>query len=170
MVPEEQQPTQSEVVQEIEAQLLQSAHRNQTIEIKPEQASRIVSVLHSFHGPLPPPDLLQKYEKLVPGFAKILLQDIQEQNGLSRELQKTALLKEYRMRAAGQIFAFVVALVTIAATTYLGKINANLLIAIAVMTVGIGGPTVAALFADGIHIGLRQRSAPQKEDKDPKND
>jgi len=115
-------------VQKIEEQLLQSARQNRGVELQPEQALLVAAVIHkrSFSGPMPPPELLQRYEEIIPGFAKALLVEIQEQGALSRELQRTDLLKDHRRADIGQVFTLVISLSAVGSAVCLGLAGANL--------------------------------------------
>jgi uncharacterized membrane protein len=154
MVPDTSEQTDATAVQEIEAQLLQSAQHNQNIELKPEQASRIIAVLHkqSFKGPLPPPAMLREYEDIIPGFAQVLLHEIQAQGAAQRELQRVDVLKDHRRADVGQMCSLLIALCAIASAFWLGIQDANPWLAAVIATLGIGGLTAAAIFADGLSL------------------
>jgi uncharacterized membrane protein len=105
----------------------------------PRQAGLIVAQSSSFSGPLPPPDILQHYEDVVPGAADRIFKMAENQANHRQDLEgrviRSDILKSYFGLAAGFAVA-VVAIVggVIVATGGQGTAGA-----------AIGGAPVAAL-------------------------
>jgi uncharacterized membrane protein len=72
-----------------------------------------------FAGPLPPPEAFQKYEAVLPGSAERILKMAEEQGTHRRSLESKALNEDTRGARRGQIFAFILTVLTIVAGTYL---------------------------------------------------
>ena len=80
----------------------------------------------TFSGPIPPPEILAKYEELKPGFAERIIKMAEEQgkhrrlletDGLQGQIQHT---KSRDLEAKfGQWFAFILTVLTIVAGAYL---------------------------------------------------
>jgi uncharacterized membrane protein len=83
---------------------------------------RIDSML--FSGPLPPPTILQQYEDVVPGAAKIIIEMAQKQSDHRQFLEKNVITSDIKKSYIGQIFAFILGLFGLAMGTvliYAGK-------------------------------------------------
>jgi uncharacterized membrane protein len=141
-------------IEKLEQKLFDSAHSGNPVELRPEQAEIIAEVMHAryFSGPLPPPGLLREYESLVPGFTKTLLSELEKQGAHLRSLESTSLENDNHRANIGQILSFTIAALSLAAALWLGLVGANAWLAAATVAVGIGGPTAATLFADGISL------------------
>lgn len=65
------------------------------------------------HSILPPPAELKEYEKLYPGTTELLLKEFQAQAHHRMEIEKQVITSGVKNSRRGQIFAFIIALVTI---------------------------------------------------------
>jgi len=65
-------------------------------------------------GPLPPPEILQKYNQVEPGLAERIVSMVEKQSEHRRSLEKKVVFSGERRALLGQIMAFVIALVGIA--------------------------------------------------------
>jgi len=126
-----------------------------------EPEGRLLAVEHQFSGPLPPPQILQRYDEILPGAAERILAMAERQGRHRQDLESRSLESQARdLQAArrearlGQIFALLIALAGIAAGTFIiwsvpgvgGVISGSVL----------GGAPVAAIviaFIHGRHIG-----------------
>lgn len=70
--------------------------------------------LEQFQGPLPHPDILQRYDEIVPGAAQMILQEFQSQSEHRRALEDMAVSSSCKREARGQWFALIIALAVIA--------------------------------------------------------
>jgi uncharacterized membrane protein len=68
-------------------------------------------VTASFEGPLPPPQFLEKYEQISPGFTERHLTMVEKQADHRQFIERTVIASKIRHEAIGQIMAFVLALV-----------------------------------------------------------
>lgn len=94
-----------------------------------------------FSGPMPPPEYLSEYEKIVPGIAKELFDGVKEDSAHIREMQREALKAQKRDNLLGQIFGFLIGTIAICCGTYAAVNGAPAAGGI------IGGGGVAALVA-----------------------
>ncbi len=91
--------------------------------IPKEKKKRIVktiavveSRIHS--GPLPDPETLSRYCKVIPNGAERIMQMVEKQQDHRIELEKSVIGKQMNRSDRGRIFAFVIALISIAAAVY----------------------------------------------------
>ena len=147
--------------------------------VERESSGQIVAMGGSFSGPLPPPSVLEKYEQILPGLADRIVsmaekeethRHAQNQIALKAEieLQQKALEAEREgMRAEmqearwGQILAFCIGSLTIAAGSYLALHDAQ----IPGTILGSGGVVgLVSVFIYG-RKGKKLKSLPRKEDE-----
>jgi uncharacterized membrane protein len=70
-----------------------------------------------FSGPLPHPDILAKYDQVVPGTAARLIETAQKQGEHRMDLEKTVIKGDNFRANRGMVFAFTLALVLIGSGT-----------------------------------------------------
>lgn len=93
--------------------------------MQPGEDGQLVGMRAEFRGPLPPPDVLQRYEEIHPGTAERILQqferETQHRHGIEQKLVDAQLevqraeIPAFRL---GQIFAFIIAVVGLVAAAY----------------------------------------------------
>jgi uncharacterized membrane protein len=74
---------------------------------------RVTAAKSSFSGPLPPPEILEKYEQIYPGAAKIILDAFQDQGKHRQALERAVVRQGARDSLVGLIFAFIIGITTI---------------------------------------------------------
>lgn len=152
----------------IEAQILQKVEngipefKNKLSTEERIQVLQIIeqNTLRLFSGPIPPPDILEKYEKIFPGIADRVIKLTENQSSHRQEIEKFVIKSQQQQSGRGQIFAFVLAIVAL-----IISLVATLC---GYQTVGsiIGGSTVVSLvivFITGKH--LQTKSLQQKNGK-----
>lgn len=72
-----------------------------------------------FSGPIPPPEILEAYERVVKGSANRILTMAEEQSKHRKKLEEIVVLGGSRNQAAGMIFAFVLSLVIVGSGAFL---------------------------------------------------
>jgi uncharacterized membrane protein len=73
-----------------------------------------------FSGPIPPPELLAAYEQVCPGSADKIIQRFETQSEHRMRLERTVIIGNARRATAGLILGFVVCLVIVGGSIYLG--------------------------------------------------
>lgn len=63
-----------------------------------------------FRGPLPPPDMLDRYERICPGFSERSLKMVEQQSLSRQTIEKMVLDGKIKHEAQGQWMAFVLAI------------------------------------------------------------
>lgn len=119
---------------------------------------KAVLVSQSFSGPLPPPEILGRYEEVVPGSAERIIKMAEGQFSHRTELERKVIDSDIQITKNGQRFGFLIAL-------------AGLIVAAVVSIYGkqwagsvIGGGTLATLVGVFVY-GSRARN----KERDQKN-
>lgn len=75
-----------------------------------EVAKAVVSITKVHSGPLPPAELLQEYENIYPGSAKIIFDTFVKQSNHRIKMEDTVITSQQKQAQRGQVFALSVAL------------------------------------------------------------
>lgn len=78
------------------------------------QERQVQRQVKAFSGPLPSPEDFNGYEQVLPGSAQRILKLLEAQTAHRMDLEARVIENNIRLSGRGQIFAFVLALVTIA--------------------------------------------------------
>lgn len=101
-----------------------SKAEKQSPEAQVELAQQVIGIIRSeYSGPLPPPQSLEKYNKIIPGSAERILAMAEKQSDHRRELEKKALNTDSRNSLLGIISAFIITMTALGAGTYVTKIG-----------------------------------------------
>lgn len=73
----------------------------------------------SLRGPLPPPQILERYDQIVPGGAERIVGWVEKQSSHRQDLERIKVVGDVGNEKRGQWFAFVITLLTLAASVYL---------------------------------------------------
>lgn len=78
------------------------------VEISRSEVKQVVAqVISEYSGPIPPPNIIKKYEEILPGSADRILNMAEQQSMHRREMDKKLLNAQSRDSLFGIIFAFV---------------------------------------------------------------
>jgi len=102
-----------------------------------------MAVLKQYQGPIPPPELLADYSNAIENGAERVFALIESEASHIQSQEKTALAGQLTILKRGQIFAFVVTLISLISAAFTVHISVGL--AIAMVTAGIGTLAVAFL-------------------------
>ena len=72
----------------------------------------------SFSGPLPPPSLLQQYDNIVPGAAKIIFDKFEQQSNHRVKIESSVVTAANRKELLGLVLGFIIAMTTILGGIY----------------------------------------------------
>jgi uncharacterized membrane protein len=112
--------------------------------------------VQSFSGPLPPPEILRKFDEIIPGAAERILKMAEEQSAHRKELEKRVIESDISRSKWGQILGFAIAIVGLIVSA-LVAIYGN---AIAGSIIGVG--TLASLVGVFMY-GSKTRSKEREE-------
>jgi uncharacterized membrane protein len=66
-----------------------------------------------YEGVLPPPEMLAQYEALNPGMIAWMMKRVEDQQAHRMEIERVAVKESFKQASRGQIFAFLLGLVTL---------------------------------------------------------
>ncbi len=119
-----------------------------------QQREAVVATGISFSGPLPPPSVLEGYDRIVPGAAERLLSLVEADAKHQRELEFAALNAEVRGVRLGQVLGCLVVLAALTVAAFCVAYGQET----AAST--IGGTTVVSLAACFV-LGRRKETPPK---------
>jgi uncharacterized membrane protein len=84
------------------------------IQAKEELAHQVVGIIEQqYSGPLPPPQVLQQYDNIIPNGAERIMAMAEAQSAHRRGLEKDALATDSRNSLLGICFAFIIGMTTV---------------------------------------------------------
>jgi len=125
---------------------------------KIQNNNKIISQQYSFSGPIPSPQFLEQYDKVVPGAAKIII-DMAHSQAMHRQgLEKTVINSDVVNSRLGLIFGFLIGITGIIAGVVVvlaGQVIAGLI---------VSGGTIASLVGTFVY-GSQGRKREREEKK-----
>lgn len=112
-----------------------------------------------FSGPLPPPDLLEQYDRIVPDFSRTLLENWRDQTEHRMALESAVVESNIRQADRGLIAGVIVALAGLGASVAMAVVGAETAASI------VGGATLVSLvgtFVYGSHHRAKERENKQE--------
>lgn len=97
---------------------LQSIQNNQS-----SGNSKVQIAAARFTGPIPPPEILQKYETILPGLAERIMKQAESQTAHRIEIEKKIIASDITNSRLGLIFAFILGLIGIGGGLYLTSLG-----------------------------------------------
>ena len=119
----------------------------------------IVAQQARFSGPIPPPQFLEQYEKIVPGAAKIIIDMAKEQAVHRQELEKKVISSDISNSKIGLWFGFIIGVIGIvigAFIIYKGQVVAGSI---------ISGGTLATLVGTFVYGSQGRKKEREKKAK-----
>lgn len=99
-----------------------------------------------FNSPLPPPEVLERYEQIIPGFGERVMTQWESQTNHRQQLEKTVITGQTKLQTRGQVFAAVIGIGGLIAAAVVGVWGSSAA-AVAIASVDIG--TLAGVFIYG---------------------
>lgn len=93
--------------------------------MQPRDRQVELTKIEQFSGPLPPPTILEQYNKVVPGAAERILKMAEEQSAHRRSLEQKVISSDVLNAKLGMLFGFIIGLVAILAGVYIVVIDKN---------------------------------------------
>ena len=101
-----------------------------TPEQKPTPSAQLIQYAAAhFSGPLPPPEILQKYNEILPGAADRIIRMAEDQSRHRQNLERTVIASNSFVQKLGPVLGFVIAMTAITGGIWLaanGKSRAGL--------------------------------------------
>jgi uncharacterized membrane protein len=120
-----------------------------------------VIVASSFSGPLPPPEVLEGYDRIFPGLAERLVRMAEKQSDHRMELEKKAISAQLSESSRGQIFGLIIGLTGLILSSYV-IVNGY-----AISGSILGGATLVALVS--VFVVGKQKMRAELQEKAPKS-
>ncbi|MFT5891936.1 MAG: putative membrane protein [Dokdonia sp.] len=131
-------------------------------EIKDAFILSITSITRSFSGPIPPPDVLNDYNQVIPDAAERILQMAEKQSEHRMFLEKTVIPEQVSQSKRGQIFGFIAAIICFILTLIFG-LKGEIKLAVAIITVTVLG--LSSIFVLGkIYSNKKQEDNSEDEE------
>jgi len=108
--------------------------------------AKLIAAASRFAGPLPPPDLMAKYDQILPGSAERILKMAENEQMVSNEIS----LKLTKYIGRGQLFGFILGLVTIIGGLFLIYVGKDIT-GLASLLSGLGALLLAHLYGHKKH-------------------
>ena len=124
------------------------------------QKSTLVQAQH-YEGPIPPPEMLEKYNQIVPGSADRILKMAEEQASHRQYLEKQVIKSDIRNSVFGIISALIISLTTLFIAFSAIKLNQQFAGAI-ISTLGISG--LVTTFIYGTQSRRNERESRNKQE------
>jgi uncharacterized membrane protein len=74
----------------------------------------------SFSGPIPPPDLLAEYERILPSSASRIFEMAERQSAHRQQLENNAISHQLKQSGRGQLFGFILGIIGVIGATVVG--------------------------------------------------
>jgi uncharacterized membrane protein len=91
----------------------------------PNNQITTLTKVEQFSGPLPPPNILEQYNRVVPGAAERILKMAEDQSAHRRSLEQKVISSDVLNSKLGLIFGFSIGLVAILSGVYIVIIDKN---------------------------------------------
>lgn len=131
--------------------------KKQQLPSRQQTSQQIVQVTEQFSGPLPPPDVLERYNQIAPDAANRIIAMAEQETGHRRNMEQIIVSNEYREARMGQVCAVIIGSLAIIAGATISVLGAQLAGA------AIGGSGVIGLVS--VFVFGRQGDRPHKQDK-----
>lgn len=114
-------------------------------EVTREVETRLVAKFQHFSGPLPPPAILEDYERILPGAAARVFTMAEENNNFGIEIDRELVRGQFMERRLAQLGGFILGMTGLVGAIYLG-ING-----FEIAAGSLGGVTLASLVSTFIY-------------------
>jgi uncharacterized membrane protein len=128
--------------------------------VDPDKAARLVRVVQQFSGPLPPPEVLRRYDEVQPGLASRIVSMAEKEQTFRHGIVEKQINGVTRSTTRGQYLAFAVVVVMASAAGYVAHLGYPKTAG------GIGGATLVALVSVFLGPRLLDRASDADEDED----
>ncbi len=146
-------------------QLSDSERKELFKEIFSNCSSASVEVHKTFFGPLPPPETLEDYNRVVPGLAERIISMTERQQEHRMTLEKTVVGSQQKQSNRGQLFAFILTILLISCgffLSYTGHTAAGVTI-FSTTIIGVAATFIANQVKQVSELRRKKKLVPEKE-------
>jgi len=125
-----------------------------------------------FAGPLPPPELLEQYNNVLPGCAELIVQQFVDQGNHRRELEKLVVGGDVIRAKWGLISGFLLGLVGLAGSFYVISVGYSV-VGLAAIILALGtlvGSFIYATRKRNMERQLKENAVPEQQELPPSTD
>ena len=129
-----------------------------------QQKNNVLSVTHeetvTFSGPLPPPHIVERYERVLPGAAERIFKMAEDQSRHRRDLETLVIHSDIRNSKLGLVFGLIIGLAALIAAVimvYFGNVTGGSLLGVGTITALVG------VFVYGSQGRKKERKEKQQE-------
>jgi len=112
-----------------------------------------LSAAYTFSGPLPPPELLAKYNEVIPNGAERIMQMAEKQQSHRHDLESTVIRGNVKSETRGQWMGLTIAVIVLGLGAYLAATGKQIAGSI---FVGVDLASLAGVFVYGKHIQRKE--------------
>lgn len=123
----------------------------------PSRITQIVAAMQQWSGPMPHPDDLAAYDRILPGAADRILTMAEEQASHRRDLERTVVTSGVEQAKRGQQYGLVIAVVGLLVSLWMVALGAD------VTATVIGGSTLASLV--GLFVYRNRRDERERQER-----
>lgn len=129
---------------------------SQKIKKKEKSADRNVQVLkmEQWSGPLPPPEVLMRFEEVCPGTAKKIVRTFESQAHHRMSLEKKVITSDARNETLGVVFAFLIVSMVLGLAVYAMYLGRDLTALVALLSVLV---SLIGIFVYGKRVNKQER-------------
>ena len=133
--------------------------------LKPQEMVIIEAAFQMSRSQWPPPDVVDGYERAVPGMGKTIIDAINARIAARTAREDLEAERADVRMQRGQTFGFGIALGSLILAGVLGVYGAGwiaMVIGVVGLIVGIGGPSVARVMADKVYLDMRSQQSQRR--------
>ena len=123
------------------------------------QSALVRQAVQQYSGPIPPPEMLEQYNKIIPDAAQRILRMAEEQASHRRDLEKKVISMDSRNSTFGIICALIISMGFLGLAGYALKLNQPWTASV-ISAIGIG--SLVATFIYGTRSRRMERSSRQE--------
>lgn len=117
MSQQDQKKELEQILQQADPQILSNLpedKRNRLLNALPQLVSVLIEKHSFFYGPLPPTEMLEEYNRIIPNGAERIMAMAESQSAHRQFIEKEVISSQNMQSERGQIFAFILAVLLIA--------------------------------------------------------
>ena len=100
--------------------------KKQQLPTQQQTSQQVVQVTEQFSGPLPPPDVLERYNQVVPDAANRIIAMAEQETGHRRNMERLIISNEYQEAKMGQTCAVIIGSLAIISGATISVLGAQL--------------------------------------------
>lgn len=161
MAEQDQKKELEQLLQQVDPQILSNLtkeKRDRLLNALPQVASVLIEKQSFFSGPIPPTEMLEEYNRIIPNGAERIMTMAESQSAHRQFIEKEVISSQNIQSERGQMFAFILAILLIAVGTTAFLFGSSTVASIIFGTTVVGLVTVFVLGRKSQQRDLSQKS------------